>query len=108
MTTIYLLSAAFILLLLSFLVTRFRTSKKQTDNSQLVVEHKTVSETSIKSPVVYKKDEIDLPQKEIPEIDLLERPQMSEKNKWLYPTDGFGIMEHGVVDNESNDAQKKG
>ena len=27
-----------------------------------------------------------------------ERPEVSEKNTWLYPKDGFGKMEKGVVD----------
>ena len=27
-----------------------------------------------------------------------ERPEMSKKNKWLYPEDGLGKMERGVVD----------
>ena len=37
----------------------------------------------------------------------MERPEISQKNKWLYPSDGFGIMEHGVVDNESEGTSKK-
>ena len=32
---------------------------------------------------------------------------ISQKNKWLYPTDGFGRMEHGVVDDESKEGHKK-
>ena len=31
-------------------------------------------------------------------LGTLERPEVSRKNKWLNPDDGFGKMENGVVD----------
>ncbi len=36
-----------------------------------------------------------------------DRPEMSKKNKWLYPTDGFGKMETGVEDCESKETIRK-
>jgi|GEM_PF-5745747 len=36
------------------------------------------------------------------------RPEMSKKNKWLYPTDGLGKMEKGVQDYESKETYGKG
>jgi hypothetical protein len=30
--------------------------------------------------------------------DIIDRPTIGKDNKWLYPTDGFGKMEEGVVD----------
>lgn len=101
MTTLYITSAIVIVLLLYFLVTRSRADKKQTDNPQTEVEHEPVLETS----VVHKKDEPELPEK--PEIEFLERPEISKYNKWLHPSDGFMEMEHGVVDEEPKQPLQK-
>lgn len=64
-------------------------------------QNETDSESSTTSPKV-EKDELDLT------TSIEERPEIGEKNKWLYPKDGFGKMEHGVVDDESKIAHKKG
>jgi hypothetical protein len=42
------------------------------------------------------------------ETSIDERPEIGQKNKWLYPTDGLGVMEHGVVDSESKETYGKG
>ena len=41
-------------------------------------------------------------------INSIERPVLSKKNKWLYPTDEFGKMEKGVVEHKSKETYKKG
>ncbi len=105
MTIIYIVSALVVVLLLYFLLNRFKTNKKQTDNQETEVKHETDSETPIESPVVHKKEETDLP--ESPEIEFGERPEISRYNKWLNPPNGFIEMEHGVVDDEPKQPLQK-
>lgn len=73
-----------ILKLFSSLFKRNSANKEQTPNAIHTEIYETDSETSIE-----------------------ERPMISEKNKWLYPTDNFGTMEHGVVDSEKRGKKKK-
>lgn len=100
MSPAYILSAFLIVWLLCFLVARFVLNKKQVSNPETKIEPETVSETPVTNPVVYKAYENIAPVK--PEIEInepiFERPVMSAKNKYLYPTDNFGKMEKGVVD----------
>ncbi len=42
------------------------------------------------------------------ETSIEERPEVGQKNKWLYPADVFRKMEPGVVDSESKEVHKKG
>ncbi len=42
------------------------------------------------------------------ETSIEERPEIGQKNNWLYPADGFRKMEPGVVDSESKEVHKKG
>jgi hypothetical protein len=37
----------------------------------------------------------------------LVRPEISEKNKWLFPSDGFGKMEKGRASSNLKDIYKK-
>jgi len=78
------------------------SEEDETDNTSSSEEDETDSETSMESPII-EEDEPDL-ETSIEEIE--ERPEIGEKNKWLYPT-GFGKMEHGVVDSESKEAYGK-
>ena len=105
MTILYIISALVVVLLLYFLLNRLRTNKQQTDTRETEVEHETDSETPIESPVIYKKDEIDL--SESPEIELGERPEIGRYNKWLYPKEGFIEIKHGVIEEESKQTYQK-
>jgi hypothetical protein len=75
------------------------SQEDETANTNGSEEDETNSVTSIESPTI-EKDEPDL------ETSIEERPEIGEKNKWLYPT-GFGVMERGVVDSEGSPKKKK-
>lgn len=74
-------------------------NKEQTQNNSNSEETETDSETSMERPLI-EDDEPEL------ETSIEERPEIAEKNKWLYPT-GFGKMEEGVVDNDSIEAHER-
>ncbi len=64
-------------------------SKKQISN----IRNGNVAETRFKTSISESKIST------IKEVETnLVRPEMSEKNKWLYRTNEFGTMEKGVVD----------
>lgn len=54
-------------------------------------EDETDLETAMERPIEKEKSKIDL-------LTSWDRPEIGKKNKWLYPIDNFGKMEHGVVD----------
>ncbi len=58
------------------------------------------TEEEIHNVTTGEKDEADL------KTSIEERPEVSEKNKYLYPT-GCGKMEHGVVDSDSKEKHKE-
>lgn len=93
---LYLVAVVVIIMLCYSLFNHFRANKKQEENFPTEVRSETAAKTFIERPLVPKQEEIDLT-----------GMQEIGRNKRLYPSDNFGKMEHGVVDNGTSKKERK-